>query len=166
MLQFQISKYNPSLKTEAGKLLKDDWTAVSDIGKIFSGKLLTVEEYLSVENRYILFLKSILNETESTYLKVVGLEKFDDYLKKLDNLTYEYKSDEIYESLTEGKLLNLNDSLILLKLILRENVWCYLTNKFITIKIGYDYYIDLTIEKKPKIFDTLEENYGLFVQSI
>ena len=30
----------------------DDWTAISDIGDSFYGKVLTLEDYLEVENRY------------------------------------------------------------------------------------------------------------------
>ena len=39
MKKFQISKYDPVFKTEDGKYIEDDWTSVSDIDKIFDGKL-------------------------------------------------------------------------------------------------------------------------------
>ncbi|MBS9464380.1 hypothetical protein KIM67_18305 [Flagellimonas sp. 389] len=166
MKKFQISKYNPVFKTEDGKYIKDDWTSVSDIDKIFDGKLLTVDDYLDMEAKYIAIVKKVLDETESSYLKVVGLEKFDDYLDKAENIPYDNRSDEIYESLKEGKVLNLDDALILLKLVLRNNVWCYLTNKYVTIQAGDDFYIYITLENEPKFFNTLEDDIGLFVKSI
>ncbi|AZQ57274.1 hypothetical protein EJ994_17340 [Maribacter sp. MJ134] len=166
MTKFQISKYDPAFKTEEGKYLKDDWTSISDIGKIYDGKLLTVDDYLDVEAKYINVIKKILDETESSYLRVVGLEKFDDSLNKIDNVPYDNKSDEIYKSLEEGKVLNLNDAIILTKLILRENVWCYLTNKYVTIQIGNDYYLNVALEIKPSFFNSLDDDLGLFVRSI
>ena len=138
MKKFQISKYDPVFKTEDGKYIKDDWTSVSDIDKIFDGKILTIDDYMAMESRYIKIIKRVLDEIESSYLKVVGLEKFDDYLDKLDRIPYNKRSDEIYESLEEGKVLPINDALVLLELMLRENVWCYLTNKYVTIQTGHD----------------------------
>ena len=119
-----------------------------------------------MESRYIKIVKRVLDETESSYLKVVGLEKFDDHLDKLDGVPYNKRSDEIYESLKEGKVLPINDALILLELMLRENVWCYLTNKYVTIQTGHDYYLYVTLENEPKFFNTLEDDYGLFLKRI
>ena len=91
MKKFQISKYDPVFKTEDGKYIKDDWNSVSDIDKIFDGQILTIDDYMAMESRYIKIIKRVLGETESSYLKVVGLEKFDDYLDKLDRIPYNKK---------------------------------------------------------------------------
>ena len=166
MKKFQISKSDPVFKTEDGKYIKDDWNSVSDIDKIFDGQILTIDDYMAMESRYIKIIKRVLGETESSYLKVVGLEKFDDYLDKLDRIPYNKRSDEIYESLEEGKVLPINDTLVLLELMLRENVWCYLTNKYVTIQTGHDYYLYVTLENEPKFFNTLEDDHGLFLKRI
>lgn len=50
---WRITKYNPKFRNELGHYQKKEWTSVSDIGKIFEGKQLTVEEYLNTENLYI-----------------------------------------------------------------------------------------------------------------
>ena len=166
MKQFQISKYDPAYRTEDGEYVKDDWTSVSDIGNIFNGKLFEKEEYLKVENAYVNLLNKVLKETESTYLKVVGLDKYDEDLVKFLGVPYNDKSDEIFKSLEEGKVFALNDAMILIRLILRENVWCYLVNKYVTIKFGYDYYLYITLDNEPKFFNSLDDDLGLFVRSI
>ncbi|MBF8971143.1 MULTISPECIES: hypothetical protein [unclassified Streptococcus] len=38
----------------------EDWTAISDIGDTFYGKVLTLEDYLEAENRYVQTIAKIL----------------------------------------------------------------------------------------------------------
>lgn len=166
MKKFQVSKYDPAFRAVDGKYLKDEWTSVSDIGKIFNGKLFSAEEYLKAEANYVRLMKLILDETESSYLRLVGLNKYDDFLIKSENIPYEKKSEEIYSALKEGQVLDINDALIVSRLILRENVWCYLVNKYVTFEFGYDYYLYITLEKEPKIFKNVENKLDLFVQEI
>jgi hypothetical protein len=166
MKQLQISKYDPVFRTEDGEYIKDDWTSVSDIGKIYGGKLFTSEEYLNVESKYVGLIKKVLEETESTYLKVVGLDKYDDELVKSDGVEYHEKSSELFSSLNEGEILGLNDAIILIRLLLRENLWCYLVNKYVTIKFGYDYYMYITLPGEMKFIDGIEDEFNLYVKEI
>ena len=48
----EIVKYPPQNYIN-GIYEKDEWTDYSDIGKVFDDKLFTLEEYLSVEKKYI-----------------------------------------------------------------------------------------------------------------
>jgi hypothetical protein len=52
MLEFRITKYNPAFRGEAGASTRDEWTAVSDIGRAFAGAVLTETEYQRVEDAY------------------------------------------------------------------------------------------------------------------
>lgn len=52
MYKYRISKYNPLTVDENGDY-KEDWTAISDIGKSFDGETLTVAKYVEVEDSYI-----------------------------------------------------------------------------------------------------------------
>ena len=53
----------------------DDWTAISDIGDSFYGKVLTLEDYLEVENRYVQTIEKILQLFNVSNLEVRELEK-------------------------------------------------------------------------------------------
>jgi hypothetical protein len=48
----RTTKYNPEFRNDQGYYLKEEWTAVSDIGKVFDGKVLTETDYIEDEKRY------------------------------------------------------------------------------------------------------------------
>ena len=163
MNTFQISKYNPEYRTQEGKYLKDDWTSISDIGCTFGGDMLTSDKYIDTENNYIEALNLILYEVKSSYLKIVGLEKHNDKLEKDPLSLYDKESEAVFNNISEGSILSIKDALILIRLILRENLWCYLVNEDITIKVGYDYYVDIITSKKLNSFNTITNKMNLFV---
>src|SRR5438876_10123615 len=74
MFGWRITKYDPAYRNAAGAYLKDEWTSVSDIGKSFDGKALTVEEYRSVENAYVSTALRFLSEANLNCLNVTSLE--------------------------------------------------------------------------------------------
>lgn len=47
-----------------------EWTEVSDIGRSFGGKILTHEEYVNVENKYVKALKMLMNSNSVKQLKI------------------------------------------------------------------------------------------------
>ncbi|MBP6014638.1 MAG: hypothetical protein KBA31_20590 [Alphaproteobacteria bacterium] len=65
---FRLHKYDPTLYDAAGQFCGDDWTTVSDIGRAFAGKVLTAEEYLGVEQSYVLALAAIAAESDVSKL--------------------------------------------------------------------------------------------------
>lgn len=48
----EINKYPPSLVRHR-RYLTQDWISCSDVGKRFHGEVLTVDDYLAVEDRYL-----------------------------------------------------------------------------------------------------------------
>lgn len=54
MKEYRISKYDPQFRVN-GSYQKNEWTSISDIGKVFDDGVLTLAEYLRVENEYIQF---------------------------------------------------------------------------------------------------------------
>lgn len=163
MRTFQLSKFNPEFRTKDGKYLKNEWTSISDIGQIFDDGLLTSKEYLSVEANYILAIEFILRELNSENLKIVGLTDNDYYLEKEKFIPYDDSDDNLYENLKEGNILSIEASLRLLKLMIREKAWCYLVNDKITIRVGYDFYLNVTIENKLYCFNKIENDLNLFI---
>ena len=63
----EIVKYSPEYYDENGVYQRNEWTAFSDIGKEYEGKVVTKEDYLDVENRFIDITQSILKAAGCTY---------------------------------------------------------------------------------------------------
>lgn len=49
----RIMKYDPLKRNEKGAYLEDEWTSFSDVGKVFSGVVLTLDEYQEMESKYV-----------------------------------------------------------------------------------------------------------------
>lgn len=73
MHKYRISKYNPLFRDEDGSYQKNEWTAISDIGKCFDGIVLTDEKYISVEDKYVNAVKLIIKFHSLTSLNVTNL---------------------------------------------------------------------------------------------
>jgi len=145
MNTWRLSKYDPRFR-KRGAFQLDVWTSVSDIGKSFEGKVLTVEEYLRTENQYVSVISSFLKETQVSSLVVTALEKHfpDGPIERLDS------SDPLLDplaeitSILEGDTLSLSEIETVCRLSLREFLWCKLENDELAyVHFGYDYYVYL-----------------------
>lgn len=155
----RITKYDPKLRNADDSFSEDEWTSVHDVGKIFEGKIFTLEEYLRVESYYIKAVEMIISDIQGEFLQIENLEKA--------YYTGEIPSEltDLYEGLRSGMTIHASAIGSLLKLILREFVWCELVCMNCIIHFGYDYYMYVngvpTLENgslKQKI-----EQLGLFV---
>lgn len=72
--QYRITKYDPSLRGPDGAFQVDDWTSCSDIGRVFSGRLLCESDYLAVEQAYLSSVEDFLREAHLHALELRGLE--------------------------------------------------------------------------------------------
>lgn len=71
---WQISRYREEhLPLYDGAI--STWTSVSDIGKVINEKILTVNEYLTVENLYIQAIKILMRYSNTDRLFIKQLEK-------------------------------------------------------------------------------------------
>ena len=52
MTEYRITKYNPANRIN-GAYMSDEWTSISDIGKVFNGIILSQDTYLKTEKAYI-----------------------------------------------------------------------------------------------------------------
>lgn len=140
---WRITKYNPKYRDDQDRFTKDEWTSIYDIGKFFSRKELTVEEYLKIEDLYIDAIFYFIKYLGVSTLEVNGLEKWSDNIEILDfNQLYTEEMYNEYETIKEGDMITLQSIGNLCRLILRENIWCYLKNNLsIVIYFGYDYYM-------------------------
>ncbi len=108
--QYRVTKYNPRFRDGRGAYTKDDWTAISDIGKSFSGVVLTEEEYHRVERAHLLTAQAFLQEAGVVRLQAIGVEN--------------HRSHP--EAPKEGQWLEIEAGLRTLRHVLRENFWCRL----------------------------------------
>lgn len=84
MNHWRVTKYNPKYRNRKGIYTKQEWIDISDIGKIFQGKKLTLEEYLKTEMAYIFAIKNFWQASNITFLEVANLE-----LYAIEDLSYE-----------------------------------------------------------------------------
>ena len=145
--KYRITKYDPKNRNEDGHYHVNEWTAMSDIGKNFSGNVLTKEEYLSVENNYLFALEAFLAEGNVACLNISSLEGGEKY------------------NFVQGQTLELRKILEIARLSLREELWCKLSlNRQAYIHFGYDYYMYIGVSRKCKKAIGSAENKGLFVE--
>jgi len=160
MYTWKITKYNPIFNGSDGRYENDEWTSISDIGKTFEGKMLSLESYKLCENAYIESIHLVMKANNVTSLKIQALEKR--YTHDYPDMQEKYSKSYI-ESLKEGEIICYADIDFLVRLILREMVWCKLIVKqSMFVHFGYDYY--MYIGSKEKLVNEIEEmiRLGLF----
>lgn len=160
-MNYRITKYNPELRNEDGCFAADEWTSVSDIGKEFCNGVFTKEEYQKTEDSYVNAISEILKEKGISELIVRDLEKDE---KTEFGLSFEEK--QLFEEITNNEHINLYKAEPLIRLVLREMLWCRLCSDLEDVKIefGYDYYMyvscsEIEASTKKKICES-----GLFVE--
>jgi hypothetical protein len=166
MFCYRITKYNPDFRDKNGAFQGEDWTSISDVGKNFSGRILTFEEYLSVENKYISSALHFFNETDLKNLSVVGLEQKQDQKRDFEDarfsgLDYEKKN------FREGMKIDGSNLPQLCRLILREIIWCRLeSDQNFYIHFGWDFYMYIGTSIWPDASVDFTRQQGLFVEEI
>ena len=145
MREYRISKYDPAYRID-GVYQRDEWTSIADVGLQFGGQLLSMEDYLAVEQTYIRFLSMLADKLHAFPLRVSNLESNTKYLWK------------------EGQKIGRDAFPLIVADCLRENCWCQLLAKEFFIHFGYEYYAyvgcDLSLDE---IKNTASE-FGLFVE--
>lgn len=138
MQGWRLSKYDPSQRDAAGRYLKEEWTSVCDIGKLIGGQVLTVEEYLRVENAYIETAMAFHADTGTPLLIARDVEAAGSNLN--------VPGQVVLHPPEEGHPVERAELPVIIRSCLREIVWCRLEAKesLCMIHFGYDYYIYLT----------------------
>ena len=148
MFQYRVTKYNPAHRDADGTYRRDEWSSVSDIGRIFDGAPLTETEYLRVESAYITVALEFLRESKVTSLVVSGLENYGEAALPFD----------------EGTRLSIEQAGAMLGALLQEQFWCKLEGASSFIHVGYDYYMYLGVPAACPKAAELAVSLGLFVE--
>lgn len=147
MLQFRVTKYDPSSRNADGGYAGCEWTSISDVGSCFNGKTLTREEYERVELSYIRTALSFLKEAGIASMEISGLE-----------------CDEAAEvSIHEGDVVSLERIGKILSQALREELWLRLEGRESFIHVGYDFYMYIGVPDRCPEAERLARMLGLFV---
>lgn len=171
LYRYGISKYDPRLRDKSRRYLKEDWTGVGDIGKVYEGEKLTVDKYLEVEDAYISAIEAILNLMKIPKLHVTNLRRIYT-LKELWKYhghhegLYNSKMIEYFTCAEGKKVVKRHEVEILLRLLLREDL-TYSKVKYkddLKIIVGYDYLmaVETSVPIEP-IISKIEEK-GVFVE--
>lgn len=163
MFGYRITKYNPKNRNSLGYYQIDDWISIHDIGTTYNGKELTFNDYLKVENSYVEAILIIMDFLQLNSIVLVQFEKHKLFLPNL--LTSEMHVS--YETSVKGEVVSKEQIANLVRLALREDIYCVLQNKDIFIRFDFDYYMFVGTSKSlPHAVKEKIENSGLFVEDI
>ena len=148
MFEFRVTKYDPKLRAADGSYARDEWTAISDIGRTYGGVLVTREEYERTEFAYLAAAKAFLEEAAVQVMSIRGLED----------------PDSRYPQFREGSTLPVEEIGLLLTLMLREELWCRLEAPQAFVHIGYDYYMYVGVPSPCPFAQRRAAGLALFVE--
>lgn len=156
-----ISKYPPDNYSREGVYLVDDWTSFYDIGKVFNGRLLTESEYLKYEDIYVNTIVEIASVSGISCFTIGYMERGDNNDQE-QNLSPEMR--DVLSKSAQGKRLNLRQTALFLRLLLRDVCWGVLVNEKhkTQIETGYDYYVNIHSELTPEILSAIVHGHGLY----
>lgn len=137
--EIRVTKYNPRFRDTSGRYLRDEWTSISDVGEYYDGKPFEMEQYLEVEERYIKCVTLLFESKGIGQIKIVDLERYAFYDRSKEQTSLE----KVHNELREGDTIALGDLGNVMRLILRECLWCFLKSPSgdIGVRFGYDYYM-------------------------
>ena len=166
-MKHRITKYNPENRDSNGVYQIDEWTAYSDIGKVFNEKELILKDYLMVETKYVKAVLSLFNSFNIENFRVSKLEKHN---SKADFLNGEDMDIlfPVYQKTDKNELIAIDQLDFIVKLILREYMWGILISEDMktSVSFGYDYYVYFEVQKRVNFTPILEgiKKEGLYVE--
>ena len=163
MYSWRITKFDPTLRNDNGAFKYDEWTSVSDIHKKFNNIELTLESYISAENAYVNAIMLMMRSNSVDFFKISDLEKRGyDYLDEIGLDT----DRKLLSILKDKDSISKNDIDKVARLILREQMWCKLSNSSMFVHFGYDYYMYIGCCEKSQIELEAIRKSGLFVEEM
>ena len=133
MYSRRITKYNPQYRNKHGAYLKDEWTAISDIGKTFNHELCTFENYIAVENAYVQAVLLFVDYLKIPSFLLTSLEDHD-ILERGTHLTTDMIN--LYKKIKKKQLIPKKELDPCIRLILREIIWGKLESDLMQVHFG------------------------------
>lgn len=173
MKKYRISKYSPKYRDENGCFTKSEWTSYADIGKEFSGEVLTLEKYIQMEACYIKAVKTICEFCNIKSLMVEELE-INFSLKEIQSLLYvkglelSEKDIRFIKKVKNGQIISMDNLAMCIALILKDCYWCKLvciTSEF-SIEFGYDLYIYIKCNELSEKVIQKTCKFGIYIETV
>lgn len=158
-----MTKYDPRFRNSSGQFEKDDWTAISDVGKSFGNQILTLETYLQVEAQYVMAARLFLAHHGCREFVVGDLEQGIE-LQGLSRDDCRFVGLEL-PSPYEREIWGVDRIDVLIRACLRELLWCNLlgNDKPCSVHFGRDYYMYFCPGAMSADLKAQIEAIGLFV---
>jgi hypothetical protein len=161
MTSYRITKYNPSLRLADGRFTGAEWTSIGDIGQIYPAGAFEFSDYLKTEDAYVESVRRFLSTVKIGSLFISGLEMKNDHTVPPEYLTKEL--DQMLFSIHEGEEISGLQIDLVVRLNLRELIWCRLKGKNGTyVHFGYDYYMYLGCQTGNFVFSQIPA--GMFAE--
>lgn len=161
MKKYSITKYSRTISS------KEEWTSISDIGKIYDGFILDEKEYKKVEDSYVRAVLEVASYMGIEYFRIKNVFRWKDLRKDIKGNTileklYSQSMLKIYEGITNESIINKETLCDLLRLELREDIGGLLYVPYrLKIFIGDDYMMGVHVSKSlENIFEKIS-NLGL-----
>lgn len=160
--QWRITKYDPAKRDERGSYTGEDWTMAQQIGDVFNDKTFTKEEYLGMEDRYVAAAERFFL---ASGLETLTVRELQQPSTSPDYITEHDLNDIENIKLSEGQQVTAKELGIIMRLMLRETLWCKLENseKFF-IHVGWDYYMYIGCSENLEDAVTKTDADGLYVE--
>ena len=159
MYNYKVFKYKIKNKNE----IINEWTSISDIGKIYNGKQFKYEEYIKTENSYI---KVILMFIKLNNIKTITIDELE--ISNNDKLIYDEYDIQIKVLIKKVKnkmKIKTSDIELFIRAILREQIWAKLASSDeFYIHFGYDYYMYIGSKAEPQKEIEQIEKMGLVIE--
>jgi hypothetical protein len=161
-MKYEVNKYPPA-KFRHGKFLREEWTSCGDIGRVDSPVRVDRDEYLRVENLYVMAINEISKLIQPELLRVRGLEFWEASSDQLSTLGLADVFDGAVapdegEHVSGARLDNIA------RRCLREVAWCELWHPpTLLVHFGYD--LRLIVAATLPLTEVLDKirHSGLFV---
>lgn len=144
---WRITRYDRAYRDSRGAYTIDTWTSVTDVGKVFEGRELTLEEYERTEAAYI--------ETFVVFAREANIERVQ--VREFPRLEGEPQKD--------GAVVPIDEATEILRAMLREEAECRLEapgNDFY-VHAGYDLCMYIGAASSCSQAVVYAEELGLFV---
>lgn len=141
MVELRISKYSPALRDPDGIYTRDEWTSVADVGNEFGNSIVTLDDYLSVENQYVSVVLQLMQAAGVTELYITDLRIHADFCSNLPTALQEECRDDL-NLIRNAHALDFELVSKAVRLELREIIGGRLIGpRDFYVHFGYDYYM-------------------------
>jgi hypothetical protein len=148
MKHWRVTKYNPVYRDDSGAYRREDWTSFDDIGHAFSGTVLTMADYMQMEDRHVSAALHFAHAAGVSELVASEVELRDSNLR-----------------VSEGTIVNISMISEVIQAILRCQLWCKLERPpLFYLHFGYDYYMYIGNQFDLPSSINYARNCGLFVE--